>query len=116
MTEHIDRYYDDEEELRGDTPQVDDLEAVEEDEQLGDATRPGGTETNNSKRLCLRRAARPLAKLKSIFCSPSRVSESAQQMSTTQHFQGVGSRTIVAAKSRGGWNARSHRSLLGRRG
>ena len=39
MTEHIHRYWDEEDEPQADSPQVevDDLEAVEEDEQLGDA-------------------------------------------------------------------------------
>ena len=39
MTGHIDRFWDEEEEPQAGTPQVevDDLEAVEEDEQLGDA-------------------------------------------------------------------------------
>ena len=37
MPAHIDRFWEDEDESKTDYPQVDDLEAVEEDEQLGDA-------------------------------------------------------------------------------
>ena len=39
MSEHIDHFWDEEDEPQADSPQVevDDLEAVEEDEQLGDA-------------------------------------------------------------------------------
>lgn len=37
MTESIERFWDDDEESMADAPPVDDLEAVEDDEETGDA-------------------------------------------------------------------------------
>jgi hypothetical protein len=37
MSESIDRFWDDDEEPKADGPQVDELEAVDEDEQIGEA-------------------------------------------------------------------------------